>query len=312
MKNKELTPQDIIADLKSQDIDKRVAALYKVMVIEEITVDLFLEVANLIKDTSAYNPNPNQLAPPRAAVFAPAVGTIAVAVLGKLGEKSYAVIRDTIAKISGLQGDRRISALDGISAVGPTALQNALNVADISKEDAVNILEEILNSRADYPRICSIAIRVLGNLGPLAKKTVSSIARFLPVTDEGYGAEAKLGGYCMVGASDMICSPASEAASALAKIGPESLPSLVRAIDDPDAALSAIEALEKLGNISVSAILKGLGSQCKRTRFRAVDALLSIGEKSNEVLNALTKAIENEKDWFSRRRLKKALKRLGG
>ena len=301
--------EDILKDLSNKDVNVRVKAIKTASKSDQITPQALLAMAKLLSDKSPYDPDPTKLVL-TTTKFVPAIGEVVASILPEIGKKVPGTIQDLLRNIPEMSGHERVLALDTICAVGPIALENAIQGIRSKVKDMVPILEEVLHERRKYPSLCAVAIRVLGTIGEDSESAIPTIIRFLSITSNGSGAGADLGGYRLIGALDSISSPSKEAVNALSKIGPKTIPALSEVINSTDLALLIIPVLERLGRESVPALVQALQNESKKVRMEATRAIAQIGYGSSEAIEGLQAAIVEEKGWWVRHTLRKALKKI--
>lgn len=299
--------KSLLTHLNSKDTDKRVKALNTVTECDRVGPDVLLAVARLLSDSSIWDPSPDQpaLGPTK---FVVVVGHLAVALFPKLGGKSQDAIRILIQKIPELTGTERITAMDAVCAVGPEALYSAIKSIEDSTKNVVPIIQEILEERKRYHRICAVAIRVLGLLGAEAEGAVSSIVYFL---SKKYSEEITNTGYDLIGTVANIGTPAEEAGKALVQIVPEEIPQLLSdAMDSVRDHSSLFPVFRAIGPTASPLLIKILRNESRNVRLEAARILTEVARGSLDVEEALNQAVKREKGWFTRRRMKKYYNRI--
>jgi HEAT repeat protein len=175
-------------------------------------------------------------------------------------------------------------------------------------KDAIPALIEALEDEDEYVR--TAASRALGKIGPEAERAIPALMKMIKdqVMIVRMGAAAGLGGIgpkareAIPLLADALESPHEdhnvkrEAAEALGKMGPEAIPSLVKALQNNQyfaRRMSALALGEIGGADAVPALIKALQDGDRSVRVISVQALGKIGPDAREAIPALTRALKD-------------------
>jgi HEAT repeat protein len=195
------------------------------------------------------------------------VSMAAARILGHLGpdaKDAVPALIETLKDGSGAGG----WAVETLREIGPVTIPAVLEVVRKSHKAEARAL----------------ALAVLWSFGPKSREAIPVLVKSLK--DENWEVRGK-------------------AAWVLGAIGPEAesaVPSIVELLNDETASAQASEALAKIGPRSVPFLIKVLEGKKATARVGAVSALMQMGPKAKDAVPALIEALKELKDSHSRDR----------